>query len=27
VINGNAELIWPPDMRTHEPVYPKPAWK
>lgn len=27
VINGNAELIWPPEMRTHEPVYPKPAWK
>jgi branched-chain amino acid transport system substrate-binding protein len=27
VIDGNVELIWPPDMRTHEPVYPKPAWK
>ena len=27
VIGGNVELIWPPDMRTHEPVYPKPAWK
>ena len=27
VINGNAELIWPPDMRSQEPVYPKPPWK
>ncbi|MDI7260654.1 MAG: amino acid ABC transporter substrate-binding protein [Thermodesulfobacteriota bacterium] len=27
VISGNVELIWPPDMRTHEPVYTKPAWK
>jgi branched-chain amino acid transport system substrate-binding protein len=27
VIDGKAELIWPPDMRTREPVYPKPAWK
>ncbi|MGD0234543.1 MAG: amino acid ABC transporter substrate-binding protein [Syntrophorhabdales bacterium] len=27
VINGNVELIWPPEMRTHAPVYPKPAWK
>jgi branched-chain amino acid transport system substrate-binding protein len=27
VIDGNVELIWPKDMRTHEPVYPKPAWK
>jgi branched-chain amino acid transport system substrate-binding protein len=27
VINGTVELIWPPDMRTHEPVYPKPPWK
>ena len=27
VIDGKAELIWPPDMRTREAVYPKPAWK
>jgi branched-chain amino acid transport system substrate-binding protein len=27
VIHGNVELIWPPEMRTHEPVYPKPPWK
>jgi branched-chain amino acid transport system substrate-binding protein len=27
VINGTAELIWPPEMRTREPVYPKPPWK
>jgi branched-chain amino acid transport system substrate-binding protein len=27
VINGNVELIWPSEMRTHEPVYPKPPWK
>ena len=27
VINGKVELIWPPDMRSHEPIYPKPAWK
>ncbi len=26
VINGKVELIWPPDMRSHEPVYPKPPW-
>lgn len=26
VIDGKVELIWPPDMRSHEPVYPKPAW-
>jgi branched-chain amino acid transport system substrate-binding protein len=27
VIDGKVELIWPPDMRTREPVYPKPGWK
>ena len=27
VIDGKVELIWPPDMRSHEPVYPKPAWR
>lgn len=26
VINGKAELIWPLEVRTVEPVYPKPAW-
>jgi branched-chain amino acid transport system substrate-binding protein len=27
VINGNVELIWPKEVRTAEPVYPKPPWK
>lgn len=27
IINGRAELIWPKEVRTAEPVYPKPAWK
>jgi len=27
VINGHAELIWPLEVRTANPVYPKPAWK
>jgi branched-chain amino acid transport system substrate-binding protein len=27
VINGKVELIWPKEVRTAEPVYPKPAWK
>jgi len=27
VINGKAELVWPPEVRTTKPVYPKPAWK
>jgi branched-chain amino acid transport system substrate-binding protein len=27
VIDGNVELIWPPEMRTHAAVYPKPPWK
>lgn len=27
VINGKAELVWPPEVRTAKPVYPKPAWK
>lgn len=26
IIDGQVELVWPPDVRTHEPVYPKPAW-
>jgi len=26
VINQKVELIWPPDVRTHEPIYPKPEW-
>jgi branched-chain amino acid transport system substrate-binding protein len=27
VINGKAELVWPPEVATAKPVYPKPAWK
>jgi branched-chain amino acid transport system substrate-binding protein len=27
VINGKVELIWPKEIRTAEPVYPKPPWK
>ena len=27
IINGKVELIWPKNIRTKEPVYPKPAWK
>jgi branched-chain amino acid transport system substrate-binding protein len=27
IINGQVELIWPKEIRTAEPVYPKPAWK
>jgi len=27
IINGKVELIWPKNVRTKEPVYPKPAWK
>ena len=27
VINGKAELVWPAEVRTAEPVFPKPAWK
>ena len=27
VINGQVELVWPKAVRTHDPVYPKPAWK
>lgn len=26
VIDGQVELIWPPDVATHAPVYPKPPW-
>jgi branched-chain amino acid transport system substrate-binding protein len=26
VIDKKVELIWPPDVRTHAPVYPKPDW-
>ncbi|MBW1920167.1 MAG: amino acid ABC transporter substrate-binding protein, partial [Deltaproteobacteria bacterium] len=27
VINGQVELIWPIEVRTADPVYPRPAWK
>jgi branched-chain amino acid transport system substrate-binding protein len=27
IINEKVELIWPKDVRTAEPVYPKPPWK
>ncbi len=27
VIKGKAELIWPKNVRTADPVYPKPPWK
>ena len=27
IINGKVELIFPKNIRTKEPVYPKPAWK
>ncbi len=27
VINGQVELIWPKEVRTAEPVFPKPAWQ
>jgi len=27
VINGQVELVWPKAVRTHDPVYPRPAWK
>jgi branched-chain amino acid transport system substrate-binding protein len=26
VINGEVELVWPLEVRTAEPVYPKPSW-
>jgi len=26
IIKGQVELIWPKDVRTAEPAYPKPAW-
>ncbi|WP_324716664.1 amino acid ABC transporter substrate-binding protein [Carboxydochorda subterranea] len=26
VIEGRVELIWPPEVATHAPVYPKPSW-
>ena len=26
ILNGEVELIWPLEVRTAEPVYPKPAW-
>ena len=26
VINGQVELIWPKEIRTAEPVFPKPGW-
>jgi branched-chain amino acid transport system substrate-binding protein len=27
VLKGQVELIWPKDIRTAKPVYPKPPWK
>ncbi|MEW6140889.1 MAG: amino acid ABC transporter substrate-binding protein [Thermodesulfobacteriota bacterium] len=27
VIDGKVELVWPMEVRTHDPVYPKPPWK
>ncbi len=27
IIDGQVELIWPLNVRTKDPVYPKPAWK
>jgi branched-chain amino acid transport system substrate-binding protein len=27
IIDGKVELIWPLNVRTKEPVYPKPPWK
>lgn len=27
IINGQVELIWPQNVRTAQPVYPKPPWK
>ncbi len=27
IIDGEVELIWPKDIRTHDPVYPKPKWE
>jgi branched-chain amino acid transport system substrate-binding protein len=27
IIDRRVELIWPPDIRTHKGIYPKPPWK
>jgi branched-chain amino acid transport system substrate-binding protein len=27
IINGKVELIWPKNIQTKEPVYPKPIWE
>ncbi len=27
IIDGQVELIWPREVRTAKPVYPKPSWK
>jgi branched-chain amino acid transport system substrate-binding protein len=27
IINGKVELVFPKNIRTKDPVYPKPAWK
>jgi len=27
VIDGHVELVWPKDVQTAKPVYPKPPWK
>jgi branched-chain amino acid transport system substrate-binding protein len=26
IINGEVEIIWPPEVRTHKGIYPKPPW-
>jgi branched-chain amino acid transport system substrate-binding protein len=26
VLNGEVELVWPPEIASTKPVYPKPAW-
>jgi branched-chain amino acid transport system substrate-binding protein len=26
IINGQVELIWPKNVQTAQPVYPKPPW-
>jgi branched-chain amino acid transport system substrate-binding protein len=27
IIDGRVELIWPKEIQTRAPVYPKPPWK
>lgn len=26
VIDGKVELVWPKEVQSHEPIFPKPAW-